>query len=308
MKTNGIYLSKIALVNGMFSSDAHIETLGKASYLKNEKMLTFCRHDNFVPLINKNPNVRAVICPPSLTGKFRPDIAVITHGEPQEFLAAVSDYLLTETSFYERGLGRYIASSALIHPSSQIADQDVVIGENVRIGPNAIIEKNTVIEDNTEIGAGAIIGYDHIFPINLNGKTYYTRHSGGVLIKKNAMVGALCCIYKAMFSFDTVIGEETTLGTMVTIAHNVRVGSNCSIGCNALLSGNVTVGDDIYMGPASVVSNGLNIGHKAVLGIGSLVKRDVPPGTVIHGAASPSSMELLEAERIKSYSKRMMNG
>ena len=88
------------------------------------------------------------------------------------------------------------------------------------------------------------------------------------------------CYFDPGYAWLISIGDETTLGPRVTIlTHDaapklrtgysriapVRIGARVFIGANATILPGVTVGDD------------------AIVGAGSVVRRDVPAGTVVFG-------------------------
>jgi len=123
--------------------------------------------------------------------------------------------------------------------------------------------------------------------------------------------------------YGCAVGDETRIGTFVEIQAGARIGSRCKISSHAFICEGVTIEDEVFIGhgvmftndrfprattddgrpqgPAdwrveatrvarrvSIGSNatilcGITIGEEATIGAGSVVTRDVPPGTVVAG-------------------------
>jgi acetyltransferase-like isoleucine patch superfamily enzyme len=84
-------------------------------------------------------------------------------------------------------------------------------------------------------------------------------------------------------------------------ATQVRVGARCMISWNcsifdsighrmwmkgqdeAEIEAPITIGDDVWIGPYSVIMKGVTIGNNCIVGAGSVVRRDVPPNTLVYG-------------------------
>jgi len=99
------------------------------------------------------------------------------------------------------------------------------------------------------------------------------------------------------------IGTRTVIGphTRIMAATQVRIGARCliswncsifdSIGHRMWLEGQdeaeieapITIGDDVWMGPYSIVMKGVSIGSNCIIGAGSVVRRDVPPNSLVYG-------------------------
>ena len=119
------------------------------------------------------------------------------------------------------------------------------------------------------------------------------------------------------------IGDHTKIGTFVEIQKGARVGRNCKISSHTFICEGVTIEDDVFVGHnvtfindpfpratneggalqtekdwvcvptlvrtgASIGSGatllcGITVGERAIVGAGSVVTRDVPPGTIVAG-------------------------
>jgi acetyltransferase-like isoleucine patch superfamily enzyme len=98
-----------------------------------------------------------------------------------------------------------------------------------------------------------------------------------------------------------MIGAGTYLnyGVSISSQQHVQIGSNCLIGNYAnIMDGDfhdlydhslpgkvapVIIEDDVWIGIRAVVLKGVTIGRRSVIGAGSVVTRDIPPGSLALG-------------------------
>ncbi len=94
------------------------------------------------------------------------------------------------------------------------------------------------------------------------------------------------------------IGEETAFGFMVMVdimfPERITVGKNSIIGYNTTILaheylikeyrlGDVKIGDNVMIGANTTILPGVEIGDGATVSAGTLVNRDVPPGSFVGG-------------------------
>lgn len=118
---------------------------------------------------------------------------------------------------------------------------------------------------------------------NLNEKF---KKLGGVsvtLISENATVG----------SYDTVIGNGTSICDGVRITNSVKIGNNCLINLNttighdcnigdfveicpnASISGNCIIGKNSFIGTGAIINPGIEIGEGVIIGAGAVVTKNI---------------------------------
>lgn len=106
------------------------------------------------------------------------------------------------------------------------------------------------------------------------------------------------------FPWLVEIGSDVSINRAVEFYPSLRDGARIRIGSNVRLAPNVrlhaashdpddpeladtgadiTVEDGAWLGAAAVVLPGVRIGRAAVVAAGSIVTRDVPPGTIVAG-------------------------
>jgi maltose O-acetyltransferase len=89
------------------------------------------------------------------------------------------------------------------------------------------------------------------------------------------------CYLDPGFGWLISIGDDTTLGPNVTIlAHDAA--PKLRTGYSVI--GAVHVGNRVFIGANATILPGVTIGDDVIVGAGSVVPRDVPPGTVVAGS------------------------
>jgi sugar O-acyltransferase (sialic acid O-acetyltransferase NeuD family) len=89
--------------------------------------------------------------------------------------------------------------------------------------------------------------------------------------------------FGASISGGTTIGDHVTIGPGVIIGHDAVVEDFTCLALRATLTGFARVGRACYLGAGSVVRPHVHIHVGALVGMGSVVIRDVPPGTTVVG-------------------------
>lgn len=142
-------------------------------------------------------------------------------------------------------------------------------------------------------------------------------------IKPDVKLGKNVKIYDFVNLYGCEIGDNSKIGTFVEIQKGAKIGSNCKISSHSFICEGVTIEDDVFIGHnvtfindrypratrdggglqteadwscvptlikrgASIGSSatilcGLTIGEKAMVGAGSVVTKDVGPGSVVAG-------------------------
>jgi sugar O-acyltransferase (sialic acid O-acetyltransferase NeuD family) len=111
----------------------------------------------------------------------------------------------------------------------------------------AVVHPSAVIAPGVEIGAGSFI-------------------AGGVVV-----------------NVDTRIGVNAILNTSCSVDHDCTVGDHAHVGPMSGLCGGVGIGSGALVGVGCSIIPTRSVGDWAVLGAGSVVVRDVPPGSLQAG-------------------------
>lgn len=79
------------------------------------------------------------------------------------------------------------------------------------------------------------------------------------------------------------IGNHVTILPGTVVNHDAILGPYCCIASGVCVSGAVRVGSSCYLGSNCAIMEGVTIGDGSLIGMGAVVRRDVPPGTVMVG-------------------------
>ncbi len=110
-------------------------------------------------------------------------------------------------------------------------------------------------------------------------------HPSAILSPSTQLGTGIAIMPGAVVNASTTIGDDAILNTSATIDHDGRIGAGAHVAPGCHLAGYVTVGEGALIGVGSAVGRGrpVSIGAWARVGTGSVVFRDVAPGTTVAG-------------------------
>ncbi|MCX5265398.1 bifunctional UDP-N-acetylglucosamine diphosphorylase/glucosamine-1-phosphate N-acetyltransferase GlmU [Streptomyces sp. NBC_00199] len=164
---------------------------------------------------------------------------------------------------------------AVVHPGTQLHGSTHV-GEGAEVGPNSRLKDTVVgagarvdntVSNDSEIGAGASVGpFAYLRP----GTRLGTKSKIGTFVEaKNASLGEGTKVPHLSYVGDATIGEYSNIGAASVFVnydgeskHHTTVGSHCKTGSDNMFVAPVTVGDGAYTAAGSVIT------------------KDVPPGSL----------------------------
>ncbi len=175
-----------------------------------------------------------------------------------------------------------IDSSAIIFPNAVIG-HNVTIGENVIISAGVVIGNNITIDENVIVGPNSVIGHS-AFYYKKKDTGYDRMHTcGGVHLKKNVEIGALCTI-DAGVSGITEIGEGTKIDNQVQVGHDTIVGKNCLFAANVGVAGCVVVEDNVTLWGQVGCASDIVIGEGATVLAQSGIAKSLAGGKSYFGS------------------------
>ncbi|MFE9611988.1 bifunctional UDP-N-acetylglucosamine diphosphorylase/glucosamine-1-phosphate N-acetyltransferase GlmU [Streptomyces sp. NPDC006012] len=163
----------------------------------------------------------------------------------------------------------------VVHPGTELLGS-TVLAEGAQVGPRARLTDtvvgagarvDTTVADGAQIGAGASVGpFAYLRPgtrLGVKGKV------GTFVETKNARIGEGTKVPHLSYVGDATIGEFTNIGAASVFVnydgqdkHHTSVGSHCRTGADNMFVAPVTVGDGAYTAAGSVIT------------------KDVPPGSL----------------------------
>ncbi|MBT2386710.1 bifunctional UDP-N-acetylglucosamine diphosphorylase/glucosamine-1-phosphate N-acetyltransferase GlmU [Streptomyces sp. ISL-11] len=201
---------------------------------------------------------------------------------------------------------------ALVHPATQLLGATHV-ATGAEVGPNSRLKDTSVgagavvdntVADGAEIGEGATVGpYAYLRP----GTKLGTKSKAGAYVEmKNAVIGEGTKVPHLSYVGDATIGEFTNIGAASVFVnydgvnkHHTTIGSHCRTGSDNMFVAPVTIGDGAYTAAGSVITKDVPPGSLAVArgqqrNIEGWVARK-RPGSAAAQAASAASREVRPA-------------
>jgi len=176
--------------------------------------------------------------------------------------------------YYRDPLAEYLEEKVKIE--RQLREAANHVGRDVMVGSDVVLwggKSPSIVglelHDDVRLYPGCRLVIDHAGPqsgivleervaINFNA---YIEGSGGVRIKKR-----------------TIIGPNLML---VSSSHNID--PDCPFQASGKTLKPVEIGEDAWIGGNVCILAGVRVGDRAVVGAGSVVTKDVPPGTLVAG-------------------------
>ncbi len=178
------------------------------------------------------------------------------------------------------------------------------IDANVEVGPDTIVAANTHLEGKTRIGAGCRIGPNSMIRDSQIGDGCEIIASAveGSILEYNVHVGPFAHLRAGTYlEHDVYVGnhaelKNSRLGASVHVGHfsyvgDAQVGARTNIGAGAITCNydgkkkhRTVIGEDSFIGSDTLIRAPVTIGARATTGAGSVVTKDVPPGSTAVGA------------------------
>ena len=176
------------------------------------------------------------------------------------------------------------------HGVNTIIGEEVKIGNNVTLGHNVIIEGNVIISDDCYIFSGCCIGS----PPQHTG--FKNKKRGLITIGKGSHLREYVTVHFPLVeSASTSIGEDCFIMNHVNIGHDVVIGNNVTISNGAAVGGHSKIDDYSNLGLNCSIHQRTFLGVASMIGMGSQVRKNVPPFTVLKN--NKSGFNLIGAQR-----------
>jgi len=241
-------------------------------------------------------------------------VMVLLHGHRKHKKVGVSQRASISDSA-KVGIDCHIHDFVTIADEAKIGDgciiyPNVYIGQGVQIGNDSIIYPNVVIYDGCKIGnrviinANTTIGEDGFGYASYKGIHHKIPQIGGVIIEDDVEIGACCGIERGTLG-DTVIGQGSKLGDLVTIGHGTKIGPHCLLVAQVGIAGSTTLGHHCVVGGQVGIVGHINIGNNVTIAAQAGVVNNIPDGQVVLGAPAIEATQGKRAYSMIQYLPEM---
>jgi bifunctional UDP-N-acetylglucosamine pyrophosphorylase/glucosamine-1-phosphate N-acetyltransferase len=198
----------------------------------------------------------------------------------------------------------------LLDPDTTYIDVGVTIGAETTIGPNTTIEGESHIGKDCRIGPSVQIDDATIGPratirfAVVEGATLarnvtvgpFARIRPGTNLADNVIVGSYVEVKNADIGTDSKVPHLSYVGD-ATVGKRTNIGAaNVTANWDGYRKHHIEIGDDVRTGSDTIMVAPVAIGDGAVTGAGSVISKDVPPGSL--------GVERTEQRVIEGYRKR----
>jgi len=220
-------------------------------------------------------------------------IMVLLHGHRKHKKVGISPRASISDSA-KVGVDCHIHDFVVIADDAKIGDGCVIypsvyVGQGVQIGNDSIIYPNVTVYDGCKIGSRVIInsnsavGEDGFGYASYKGVHHKIPQIGGVVIEDDVEIGACCGVERGTLG-DTIIGQGSKLGDLVTIGHGAKIGPYCLLVAQVGIAGSTTLGHHCVVGGQVGIVGHINIGNNVTIAAQAGVVNNIPDGQVVVGA------------------------
>ena len=205
-----------------------------------------------------------------------------------------------------------------VHPTA-IVSGAARLGANVTIGAFSIVNANVELGDDSVVSSHCVLGEplaaayateDYDNPPLTIGRGALIR-SGTALYAGSSIGERFECGHRVTIREGAIIGDHCRVGTLSDIQGHCRIGRYVRLHSNVHVGHRSSIADFVWIFPYVVLTNdphppselligvtleefsvvatmsvvlpGVTVGRDALVGASSLVRKDVPPGTIVAG-------------------------
>jgi UDP-3-O-[3-hydroxymyristoyl] glucosamine N-acyltransferase len=283
----------------------------------NENEIIFLLNDNDISKV-KNTNAAACVINKHNINLIKNDkdlCILVSDNAYYSYAKALSLFYRPKQFFYKQRFSnkKIKNQNSLIHPSviigeNSVIGHNVVIGHGVKIGKNCVINEHvsisySIIGNDVTIDPGCIIGQDGFGFVTHKGKHHTIPHIGRVIIGNNVRISCNTVVDKGFYE-DTVIEENTLIGSLVTVSHNVRIGKGCIILSQVGIAGGTVVGNNCLIAGQAGLVDYITVGDNVSIAARSVVTKNVPSGIAVAGFPA---IPINEWRKQVVYQKKYLN-
>jgi UDP-3-O-[3-hydroxymyristoyl] glucosamine N-acyltransferase len=220
-------------------------------------------------------------------------IMVLLHGHRKHKKVGISPHAsISDTA--KIGADCHVHDFVTVADEARIRDGCIIypgayIGYGVHIGNDSIIYPNVAIYDGCKIGnrviinANSTIGEDGFGYATHKGVHHKIPQTGIVVVEDDVEIGACCGIERGTLS-DTIIGQGSKLGDLVTVGHGTKIGPHCLLVAQVGIAGSTSLGHHCTVGGQVGIVGHINIGNNVTIAAQAGVINNIPENQVVLGA------------------------
>jgi len=239
---------------------------------------------------------------------------VLLHGHRKHKKVGISTRaLISDTA--KIGADCHVHDFATVADEAKIGDGCLIypgayVGRGVQIGKDSIIYPNVAIYDECKIGnrviinANTTIGEDGFGYATHKGTHHKIPQIGIVIIEDDVEIGANCGIERGTLG-DTIIGQGSKLGDLVTIGHGTKIGAHCLLVAQVGIAGSTTLGHHCIVGGQVGIVGHISIGNNVTIAAQAGVINNISDGKVVLGAPAIEANQGKRAYGIIQYLPEM---
>jgi len=241
-------------------------------------------------------------------------VMVLLHGHRKHKETGISPQAVVSNTAVI-GEGCHIHHLVTIADHVQIGPRCIIypctyIGEGTRIGDDCLLYPSVTIYERCTIGsrviisANSVIGVDGFGYATHDGRHHKIPQKGSVVLEDDVEIGSCCGIERGTLD-DTVIGQGSKVGDLVTIGHGTKVGPHCLLVAQVGIAGSTTLGHHCIVGGQAGIVGHITIGDHVTIGGRAGVINSVPDGQTVLGAPAIEADEARRAYAMLPYLPQM---
>jgi UDP-3-O-[3-hydroxymyristoyl] glucosamine N-acyltransferase len=241
-------------------------------------------------------------------------IMVLLHGHRKHKKVGISPRASISDSA-KVGADCHVHDFATVSDEAQIGDGCIIypgayIGQGVHIGNDCIIYPSVTIYDGCQIGnrviinANSTVGEDGFGYASHKGIHHKIPQTGIVVLEDDVEIGTCCGIERGTLG-DTVIGQGSKLGDLVTIGHGTKIGAHCLLVAQVGIAGSTTLGHHCVLGGQAGLVGHISIGNNVTVAAQAGVINNVPDGKMVLGSPAIEANQGKRAYSVIQYLPEM---
>lgn len=92
--------------------------------------------------------------------------------------------------------------------------------------------------------------------------------------------------YHCAISNSVIIGKGSFINAKTIIGHDSNIGEFCEICPSVNIAGNIEIGDYSFIGTGAIIYPNVRIGKNVSITAGSVVRKNIPDNSIVHGNPS----------------------